>query len=76
VNRLVNDEYRGDVYVRSVNIDVPANQPMVDTYGVAATPTIFILDDNGDVVTQYRGLTDAASLRRGIELALSSSAAN
>ena len=64
-------QFRGDVYVQTVDIDDPGNRQLVGTYNVSATPTIVILNDSGEVSARFVGLTNGTTLRQAIEQALS-----
>jgi|GEM_PF-1089735 len=65
--------YRGDAYVEHVNIDRRSNRALVDKYGVSATPTLVILNDQGEISSQFRGLTQESVLRQAVQQALAES---
>jgi thioredoxin-like negative regulator of GroEL len=69
VDRLAQD-YRGDAYVRYIDIDDPRNSGLVNTYGAFSIPLIVILNDQGEIYTQFRGLTPEAALRTAFDAAL------
>jgi thioredoxin-like negative regulator of GroEL len=72
VNRLAQD-YRGDAYVRYIDIEDSRNNGLVNTYGAYSIPLIVILTDQGEIFTQFRGLTPEANLRAAFDAALAES---
>ncbi|NWG16111.1 MAG: conjugal transfer protein TraF [Chloroflexi bacterium] len=71
--RALADQYRGDVYVEYVDIDVPANSGLVARFGARAVPLIIIINDQGETIATFRGLTSERNLRAGIDQALATS---
>lgn len=67
------DEYRGDVYVEYVDIDNPRNRGLVNRFAARSVPLLVVMNDRGEVVATFRGLTPARSLRPALERALSQS---
>ncbi len=67
------DEYRGDVYVEYVDIDNPRNRGLVTRFAARSVPLVVVMNDRGEVVATFRGLTPARSLRPALERALSQS---
>jgi thiol-disulfide isomerase/thioredoxin len=67
-------QYRGDLYLRFVDIDALGNTALVQQYNVSAVPRILIIDDMGQVTNTFFGLTQAATLRAAIDAALVQSA--
>jgi thioredoxin-like negative regulator of GroEL len=72
VDRLARD-YRGDAYVTYIDIDDPRSSGLVNTYGAYSIPLIVILNDQGEISMQFRGLTPEASLRAAFDAALAES---
>jgi len=72
VDRLARD-YRGDAYVRFIDIDDPRNSGLVNTYGAFSIPLMVIMNDQGEVVYTFRGLTPEATLRAAFDAALTES---
>jgi thioredoxin-like negative regulator of GroEL len=72
VDRLARD-YRGDAYVRFIDIDDPRNSGLVNTYGAFSIPLMVIMNDQGEVVSTFRGLTPEATLRAAFDAALTES---
>lgn len=66
----LSDEYRGDVYVEHIDIDNPSNRGLVNRFGARSVPLIVIMNDRGETVATFRGLTPARSLRPALERAL------
>ena len=60
MDRLARD-YRGDAYVRFIDIDDPRNSGLVNTYGAFSIPLMVIMNDQGEVVYPVRGLTPEAT---------------
>lgn len=71
--RALAEQYRGDVYVEYVDIDVPANSGLVSRFGARAVPLIVIINDQGQTTATFRGLTSERNLRAGIDQALKES---
>lgn len=69
MNRLAS-EYKGDVYVHYVDIDNLSNRSLVNRYGARSIPFIVILNDQGEVVTTFRGVTSERTLRSALDQAL------
>jgi thiol-disulfide isomerase/thioredoxin len=69
----VASDHRGDAYVAHVDIDKSGNRALVEKYGVSATPTIVILNDQGEISSQFRGLTDQETINSAVEQALAES---
>lgn len=69
----VASDHRGDAYVTHVDIDKSGNRSLVEKYGVSATPTIVILNDQGEISSQFRGLTDQETINSAVEQALAES---
>ncbi|MBI5669522.1 MAG: thioredoxin family protein [Chloroflexi bacterium] len=72
MNRLA-EEYKGDVYVHYVDIDNRSNRSLVNRYGARSIPFIVILNDEGKIVTTFRGVTSERTLRAALEQALAAS---
>jgi thiol-disulfide isomerase/thioredoxin len=69
----VASDHRGDAYIAHVDIDKSGNRALVEKYGVSATPTIVILNDQGEISSQFRGLTDQETINIAVEQALAES---
>lgn len=70
------DEYRGDLYVEYVDIDSSANRSLVSQYGAYSIPLTVIFNDEGQVSSTFRGVTDPQTLRQAINDALRESASS
>jgi len=68
--RGVAGEFGEAVNLRFVDIENPANEDLMMEYNVGPIPHIVILDAQGNVSSEWRGLTSAKRLRRAIEKVL------
>lgn len=68
VNRLRRD-YAGRVSVKIIDFTAPANQALIQYYGITSTPTFITLRGNRRVATRI-GLQTYVALRADVNLAL------
>jgi thioredoxin-like negative regulator of GroEL len=66
-------EYRGKLEVKHIDIDDSKNRSLVARYQATAIPLMLVFDDQGQVVATFRGLTPAAFLREAVDKALAQS---
>lgn len=59
-------EFEGQVAVRRLNADEPANAELSQTYGGRGHPFFAILDENGEVTARFFGPQTAEDLREGM----------
>lgn len=65
----IEKEYAGKVKVVKVNVDEPTSQTMVEQYQIGAMPT-YIVEKDGDVVSQFVGAQNKRNLTDALETAL------
>lgn len=46
-----------DVPVESINVEDEVNLDIVAKYGIRGLPTLILLDDDGEIVNKFNGLT-------------------
>ncbi len=54
VLKELEEEFKGKVTIREIDVDAPENQELVDTYTIMSVPTYIFLK-NGEVVDQVIG---------------------
>ena len=63
-------EYRGQLNVIFAGIDRPDGKELAKQYGVVGTPTILLLDSQGNQVNVLRGSFPPSLIEQAIESAL------
>lgn len=59
-------EYDGDVELKTVDVDDPQNQTLMEQHGVRAVPT-FVLKEGEQVVNRYQGTISRSDLKQFID---------
>ena len=52
--------------VVSVDVEDPESEPLVQEYGIRNLPTMILVDDDGDAVERFAGLTGLDRIRDAI----------
>ena len=60
-------EYRGQLNVVYVSMDQPAGKELAKQHGVVGTPTILLLDGEGDRVSVLQGLIPPSLIEQAIQ---------
>jgi thioredoxin-like negative regulator of GroEL len=60
-------EFAGQVAVVRLNVAVPANEALQQSYGLRGHPAFAVLDRNNQVVARFMGPQTAATLRQAME---------
>lgn len=60
-------EYGDRINFVSINVDDPANEKVVDQYGISPVPTLIFIDPGGEVVSYAIGFSGESSLASGIK---------
>lgn len=64
---LLKDFPEADVV--EIDIEEDDNEPLVQQYGVRGLPTMILVDDEGDAVERFTGLTQPSVIRDAIDKA-------
>jgi hypothetical protein len=70
IMRVVANEFRGDVYVNFADVDTPGNEFLLMEYQVSTVPFIVILNDQGEAIGGFAGVTAPANLYQAVAAAL------
>ena len=63
----IEHEYRGQLNVLYVSMDEEEGQTVARGYGVIGTPTILLLDDQGEQINVVRGVVAQVQLEQLVE---------
>lgn len=64
-------DYGEQINFVSINVDDPANEQVIDQYGVSPIPTLVFISPNGEVATYVIGFSGEQSVNSGIKKILS-----
>ncbi len=60
-------EYRGQLYVVYLDINRTRGKELAKEYGLMGTPTLLLLDSEGNQVNVLRGLLSRSALERAVD---------
>lgn len=60
------EEYDGDIELKTIDVDDPDNQPLMEEHGVRAVPT-FVLKQGDEVISTYKGTINRSDLKEFID---------
>ncbi len=60
-------EYRGQLYVVYLDINRARGKELAKEYGLMGTPTLLLLDSEGNQVNVLRGLLSKSALERAVD---------
>jgi hypothetical protein len=63
-------EYGERITFVRVNILMPGNKPLMDQYSFSATPELYLVDEQGQIIGFWDGFVEEEVLRQAFEAAL------